>query len=128
MNWEMFVPVYGTYHTISDIQEDVEQDEMSFIEACSAAVLAGATTAAIGAGYTQILGYNVLTASAAYRNYQVAVGGARLAPLAVPFVVLAAANQAVIRSAPEEQQQGLWKMFSSALGEASFGLPSGSLY
>ncbi len=31
-------------------------------------------------------------------------------------VVLAAANYAVIESAPEEQQRGLWQMFASALG------------
>ena len=30
-------------------------------------------------------------------------------------IVLAAANVAVIESAPEEEQRGLWRMFSSAL-------------
>ena len=115
MNWEMLVPIYGTYHTTDEILSDYDEGEISFVEAASAAIVAGATTAFVGAAYTQIIGYNVVTASAAYRNYQVTMAAGRVAPLAVPFVILAAANQAVIESAPEEERPGLWRMFSSAL-------------
>ncbi len=49
---------------------------------------------------------------------------------AIPFVAFAAvpitlagANQAVIEAAPQEQQKGLWQMFSSAL-TGTFGIGS----
>jgi len=115
MNWEMLVPIYGTYHSIDEITTDHEEGKISFGEAAFAASVAGATTASVGAAYSQAIGYNVMTASAAYRNYQITVGAVRVAPLALPFVALATANQAVIESAPEEEQRGLWLMFSSAL-------------
>jgi hypothetical protein len=39
-------------------------------------------------------------------------------------ITLAGANMAVIEAAPEEQQKGLWQMFSSAL-TGTFGIGSG---
>jgi len=49
------------------------------------------------------------------------VGGAALA---VPFTVLAEANRSVIEDSPEEEQKGLWQMFSSGL-TGTFGIGSG---
>jgi len=51
---------------------------------------------------------------------------ARVSPLLVP-VGLAAANVAVIESAPAEQQPGLWQTFSSGLtGTVGIGLSGSS--
>ena len=56
-----------------------------------------------------------------------AVNKLRMMPVAaiaaVP-IILAGANVEVIQRAPEEQQKGLWQMFSSAL-TGTFGIGSG---
>lgn len=47
----------------------------------------------------------------------------KASPLLVP-IVLAGANIAVIRNAPQERQQGMWQMFASGL-TGTFGVGSG---
>jgi hypothetical protein len=47
-----------------------------------------------------------------------------MAAIASVPITLAGANMAVIQQAPEEQQKGLWQMFSSGL-TGTFGIGSG---
>jgi len=107
VNAEMFIPIYGNYMTMKSVLEEEESDRPFGIRAAEA-IAAGAVSGTIfGAGVTYMPG-------------RASVGIVRtfvetpVAPLAVP-VALALANIAVIESAPEEEQRGLWMMFSSAL-------------
>jgi len=85
-----------------------EESERPFIERASEAIAAGVISGTIfGAGVTHLPGR---ASVGLVRSF---VEGPAL-PLAVP-VALAVANVAVIESAPEEEQRGLWLMFSSAL-------------
>jgi len=56
------------------------------------------------------------------RSGRLVFAGKFVSPLLVP-VVLAGANVAVIRNAPQERQRGMWQMFASGL-TGTFGVGS----
>lgn len=107
MNAEMFIPIYGNYMTMKHMVSEEEADRpfsMRARDAISSGIVSGAIFG---------LSVNYMPGKGSVMVVQTIVE-TPLIPLAVP-AALAVANFAVIEAAPEEQQRGLWQMFSSAL-------------
>ena len=119
MSLKMFIPVYGSYSNVRGILDDHESGEITFAQAASQAVIAGASTAAVTQMYTMAFGENVMTARAARTNVKVVTTVARATPGS--FVILgpgalAFMNYQIIETqVPEEERQGYWRMFAQAL-------------
>jgi len=112
MNAEMYIPVYGNYMTMKQMVSEEESDR-PFLERAGEAIAAGAVSG-MSFGVTTNLMPGKASISLMQTTARVLTSAPAVAPLALP-VVLAAANFAVIESAPEEEQRGLWQMYSSAL-------------
>ena len=112
MNAEMYIPVYGNYLTMKHMVSE-EEAERPFYSRAADAIMSGMVSGVMFGAST-----NVLPGRASVGLLQVTskvlTTAPAVAPLAIP-VVLAAANFAVIESAPEEERRGLWQMYSSAL-------------
>jgi len=107
MNAEMFIPIYGNYHTMKGMFSE-QESERPFTERASEAIAAGAISGTVfGAGVTYLPGRASVGLVQSFVEAPVLL-------LALP-VALAIANVAAIEAAPEEEQRGLWLMFSSAL-------------
>lgn len=118
-----FIPYFGVYHGINKIVEGYESGDMTFEEAASQVFVTGAVgglTIGVSIVHFPSPG-SVLALRAATRLTAAAVPSVAFA--AIP-VGLAMSNVSVIRKAPEEEQRGLWQMFSSAL-TGTFGIGSG---
>lgn len=107
MNAELYIPIYGNYmqmkHMVSE-EESERPFSMRARDAISSGIISGAIFGA---------SVNFMPGKASVMVVQSVVETPML-PLAIP-AALAVANFVVIESAPEEQQRGLWQMFSSAL-------------
>jgi len=112
MNAEMYIPVYGNYMTIKQMLSEEESDR-PFLERAVEAIAAGAVSG-MSFGVTTNIMPGKASISLMQTTARVLTAAPAAAPLALP-VALAAANFAVIESAPEEEQRGLWQMYSSAL-------------
>ena len=127
INWTHFIPGIGFIVAVDETLEAVEKGEMTpVMGGAYLGTLAFAETAH-GIHAAQVSGRVSPFAIAHVKRMQFAWWTATHAPqiavTAAPFV-LAAANVAVIESAPEEEQRGMWQMFSSGL-TGTFGIGSG---
>ena len=118
IEWTHFIPGIGFLVATKDTFELVEKGEMS--PAMGGAYLGSLAFAetAHGIHAAQVSGRVSPFAIAHVKRMQfawwTATHSPQIAVAAAPFA-LAAANISVIQSAPEEQQRGMWQMFSSAL-------------
>lgn len=112
MNYELYIPIYGNYLQVERLLSE-EEESRPFPERALDAVFSGSVSGIIFGISVQIAPSptNVWVAQQMVRGLSAIP---TVAPLAVP-AVLAAANFAVIESAPEEQRPGLYQMFSSGL-------------
>ncbi len=127
IDWTHFIPGIGFYVAAGETLEAVEQGEMSAarggaylgtlaaVETIHSVHTSGQTgnVSAFAISHVKRLQYAWWLAT---HSPQIAIGFA-------PFVI-AAANVAVVESAPQEQQRGMWQMFSSGL-TGTFGIGSG---
>ena len=123
INWTHFIPGIGFIVAVDETLEAVEKGEMT-------PVMGGAYLGTLGFATTwhsihaaQMSGHVSPFAIAHVKRLQASWWIATHSPqiaIATAPIALAAANFAVIESAPEEQQRGLWQMFSSAIG-GTFG-------
>jgi len=142
VNWQHFLPIIGGPIALSDYVEDYQEGEIELWQ------LAGLTGGLVGIYLWEthhviriamltplesnyLLARGMMTKKALWEKgivpafrFATSASTAGAAALAVPFVVAAAANKSVIEAAPEEEQKGLWQMFSSAL-TGGFGVGSG---
>ena len=142
MNWQHFLPIIGGPIALSDYLADYQEGEIELWQLAGLTgglvaihlwethhVLRIAMLTPLESNY--ILARGMMTKKALWEKgivpaYRIATSAstAGAAALAVPFTVLAEANRSVIEDAPEEEQKGLWQMFSSGL-TGTFGIGSG---
>jgi hypothetical protein len=127
IDWTHFIPGIGFFVAADSTFEAVEKGEMSpVMGGAYLGTLAFAETAH-GIHAAQVSGRVSPFAIAHVKRMQfawwIATHSPQIAVSAAPFA-LAAANVSVIQSAPEEQQRGMWQMFSSGL-TGTFGIGSG---
>ena len=142
MNWQHFLPIIGGPIAFSDYLADYQEGEIELWQ------LTGLTGGLVGihlwethhvlriASLTPLesnylLARGMMTKKALWEKgivpaFRFATSSSTVAAaaLAVPFTVLAEANRSVIEDSPEEEQKGLWQMFSSGL-TGTFGIGSG---
>jgi len=108
----MYIPFYGNYLQVERLLSEEERSR-PFGQQAADAIVSGSI-----AGITFGIGLHFFPSHGGVLMAQRMVAGVSsvpsLIPLAVPLV-LAGANFAVIESAPEEKQRGMWQMFSSGL-------------
>ena len=113
-----FVPIVGYLHAVHDMTGRYERGEISAFQ------YYGYTSSLAAVNSMHIIHKAAHSQSgfglSAVRKLQMMPA---IAMAAVP-ITLAGANIEVIQRAPEEQQKGLWQMFSSGL-TGTFGIGSG---
>ena len=127
IEWQYFLPGYGFFKLAYDLGEDVDEGEISQFNA--AALMSGSAL-----GNTLAMVHSVHNAERmgqaswwtiqTVKRMRTVFYSAPVAALASVPATLALANYAVIESAPQEQQRGMWQMFSSGL-TGTFGIGSG---
>jgi len=127
IDWTHFIPGIGFYVAAEQTLESVEAGEMSAVRGGSyLGTLAAAETihAVHTAGQTgKVSAFALAHVRRLQFAWWIASHSPQIAVAAAPFA-LAAANIAVIESAPEHERQGMWQMFSSGL-TGTFGIGSG---
>ena len=112
MNAEMYITIYGNFMTMKHLVSE-EEAARPFSERAAEAIGAGSVSGALfGVSLHMFPGRG--SVRAAQLMVQTVAATPAIAVMSVP-VALASANFSVIESAPEEEQRGLWQMFSSAL-------------
>lgn len=121
IEWTHFIPGVGFYFAAGSTLEAVDQGELSpvmggvYLGSIAAAETIHAVHTGSSFAYAHVKRLQAAWWIASH-SPQIAIASAPLA--------LAAANVAVIESAPVEQQRGMWQMFSSGL-TGTFGIGSG---
>jgi len=121
INWTHFIPGLGFYFAAEDTFEMVDEGEMSPVRggAYLGTLAAVETIHAVHTGSS----FAYMHVKRLQTSWWIAMHSPQIAIMAAPLAI-AAANVAVIESAPEEEQRGMWQMFSSGL-TGTFGIGSG---
>lgn len=142
MNWTHFLPVIGGPIAIQEALYDYHDDEIAAWQLSG--IVGGSVFIHLWEMHhlikissltphttNYLLARGMMTKKALWEKalvpsfkFATAPGTAAAIALAVPTVIGYQANKAVIESAPEEEQRGLWQMFSSGL-TGTFGIGSG---
>ena len=127
INWTHFIPGIGFLLAVDETLERVEEGEMT-------PVMGGAYIGTLGFAMTwhsihfaqmsgQVSPFAIAHVKRLQASWWIATHSPQIAIASAP-IALAAANFSVIESAPEEEQRGMWQMFSSGL-TGTFGIGSG---